>query len=74
MQREHETGIYERWAYVYGLDEGHELFLDVTRCSLVEIYKSMAEPPAETLDFFFFYDTTLRHTRLDLHYPPSCRF
>ena len=46
MQREHETGIYERRAYVYGLDEGHGLFLVVTRCSLVETYKSIAEPTA----------------------------
>jgi hypothetical protein len=49
MQREHETGIYERRAYVCGLDEGHGLFLDVTRCSLVETYRSIAEPTAFNL-------------------------
>ena len=49
MQREHETGVYERGAYVYSLEEGHGLFFDVTRCSLVETYKSIAELTASDL-------------------------
>lgn len=65
IQREHETGIYERWAYVCGLDEGHGLFLGVTGCSLVETYESIAEPPASDLGRrsspTFFFSLTKLH-------------
>jgi hypothetical protein len=71
-QRAHETGVYERRAYVYGLDEEHELFFAVTRCSLVDAYKCIADRTAchlgrrflpKTRIFNFFYESTLRHLR-----------